>query len=77
MSALEFAKKTPPAGLVVDYNMPEMTGVDLVRSLRAIGIESATLMVTAFPDLDDVVYSNQVELLYRICLLYTSPSPRD
>ncbi len=64
--ALESAEKQPPVGLVVDYRMPGMSGVDLVRNIRQRGLITGVVMLTAFPDLDDVVHAQQTKLVYRI-----------
>jgi DNA-binding NtrC family response regulator len=64
--ALETVRKVPPVGLVVDYRMPKMNGVELVRAIRQQGHKFGVVMVTAFPELDEVVYAQQANLLYRI-----------
>jgi DNA-binding NtrC family response regulator len=64
--ALEAIHTTPPMGLVVDYRMPGMNGVELVRAIRQQGHRFAVVMVTAFPELDEVVYAQQSNLIYRI-----------
>lgn len=38
--------------ILVDRNLPDMSGVDVIRQLRAGGISSRMVVVTAFPDLD-------------------------
>lgn len=64
--ALPEAVKLKPIALVVDYRMPGMTGLELVRKSREQGLDSAILMVTAFPDLDEIVYAAQNELVYQV-----------
>jgi CheY-like chemotaxis protein len=64
--ALEAATQTPPVGLVVDYRMPGMNGVELLRALRQTGHKCAAVMLTAFPELDEVVYAQQTKLIYRV-----------
>jgi FixJ family two-component response regulator len=39
--------------LVVDYNMPQMTGLDLHNSLTRLGNEIPTILITAYPS-DDI-----------------------
>lgn len=65
-TALVEAVQLKPIALVVDYRMPGMTGLDLVRECRKQGLDSAILMVTAFPDLDEIVYAAQNELVYQV-----------
>ena len=64
--ALESAKTVKPVAIVVDYRMPGMNGLELVRRCRESGVDSAILMVTAFPELDELAYAAQEELLYQI-----------
>lgn len=64
--ALEHAVELHPVAIVVDYRMPGMNGLDLVRRCRERGVDSAILMVTAFPELDELAYAAQEELLYQI-----------
>lgn len=64
--ALAAALVEPPTCMVVDYRMPGLTGVDLVRRCRTAGYEGAVLMVTAYSDLDEIVRAEQVDLIYRI-----------
>ena len=64
--ALVAARELPLAAMVVDYRMPEMNGLDFIRACRRDGVDASALMVTAFPDLDELTYSEQVSLLYRV-----------
>jgi two-component system, OmpR family, response regulator len=65
-AALEEAIQLKPIAVVVDYRMPGMTGLELVRKCREAGLDSAILMVTAFPDLDEITYAAQNELVYQV-----------
>jgi FixJ family two-component response regulator len=50
VSATEFLKslaERSPECLVVDFNMPEITGLDLHRSLARSGINIPTIVITA------------------------------
>ena len=65
--ALEAALAVKPTVLVVDYKMPGLDGVTLVERLRHGGEgRCSVIMVTAFPDLDEVVYARQHQLFYRL-----------
>ena len=64
--ALDAVVHEAPACMLVDYRMPELNGVELIRRCRAAGFDGPTLMVTAFPDLDEVVFAQQVDLVYSI-----------
>ena len=52
--------------MLTDYRMPNLNGVELVREIRQAGGECAVLMVTAFPDLDEVVVAEQEKLIFQI-----------
>ena len=39
--------------LVVDYNMPKMSGLDLLNNLSRLGNEIPTILITAYPS-DDI-----------------------
>ena len=50
VSATEFLKslnKQSPQCLVVDFHMPEITGLDLHRRLATVGINIPTIVITA------------------------------
>ncbi len=71
-AALQAVSEERPAALVVDYKMPHLNGVELVQAVRAKGIRCGVVMVTAFPELDEVCYAQQVNLIYQIV-----PKPTD
>ncbi len=45
--ALELAEGDTPDLILSDWNMPEMTGIDLLKSLRARGIDTPFCFVTS------------------------------
>jgi two-component system, chemotaxis family, chemotaxis protein CheY len=45
--ALDKIKEEPPDLVLSDWNMPEMTGIDLLRALRGNGIEIPFCFVTS------------------------------
>ena len=56
-SAAEFleAKVRNLAGLIVDHHMPNMTGLQLVETLRADGVTTPVLLITGSPSPDLLV----------------------
>ena len=46
-------RETPPDLMILDWKMPGMTGIELLRKLRASGVVSPALFLTS---LDDVIY---------------------
>src|SRR5574344_1076997 len=45
--ALDYLEKHPNDLIILDIYMPTMTGLQLLRKLRSIGIKSSVIMVTA------------------------------
>jgi two-component system chemotaxis response regulator CheY len=45
--ALAFVKATPPELLFLDWNMPDMTGMDVVQELKKTGVDIAFGFVTS------------------------------
>ena len=54
-SAFELARTTPPDLIVLDVGLPGRSGFDILRDLRAEGIDCAVIMLTARDDLIDRV----------------------
>ena len=88
-AALEQAGDFEPDAVVLDLGLPRLDGVEVCRRLRKDG-DVPILILTARTDTGDRVEGldagaddylvkpfERAELLARICLLYTSPSPRD
>ena len=68
----EYAERFPEK--VFQYNQKKNAGQAAARNF---GLTKATGDYIGFVDSDDFVSTDMYELLYRDCLLYTSPSPRD
>jgi two-component system OmpR family response regulator len=64
--ALAAAIDANPAALVVDYLMPELNGVELIRALRHANCPCAVLMTTGVPELPEVVTAEKDRLFFRI-----------
>jgi CheY-like chemotaxis protein len=64
--AIEYAAIHRPAVLIVDYRMPEMTGVELLRALRQKGIDVPALMLTGYAELEEVVRARKEGLVSGI-----------
>jgi len=50
--ALDFCRRQSPNLIITDYNMPEMNGADLIRSVRALptGASTPIIVVSAYED---------------------------
>ena len=49
LEALAFAQKLQPDLILLDYQMPEMDGLEVIRQLRAIGDQTPIILATAAP----------------------------
>ena len=67
--------KTPPAELAPE----RIQDIDLETEMQGSFLEYAYSVIysRALPDARDGLKPVQRRILYQICLLYTSPSPRD
>lgn len=66
--ACDMLEKTPPQAVVMDVNMPEMTGIDLMNWMRRRGINLPVVVVTAAGDRDtvaDVVQAGASDILLK------------
>ena len=50
--ALEMMKQQPVDAVLTDIRMPEMSGVELVQKMRALGFATPVVMMSGFADLD-------------------------
>jgi DNA-binding response OmpR family regulator len=46
--ALELAEKSPPDVLLLDWQLPDITGLDVLRALRAGKCQAPAILMTAF-----------------------------
>ena len=53
--ALDRVRSDPPDLLLLDVRMPGMSGIEVLRSLRAAGSTLPTIAITAFAEVDDAV----------------------
>ncbi len=50
ISAVEFTQKETYSIILIDWNMPNMLGIDALKSIRKKGIETPVMMVTGLAD---------------------------
>jgi two-component system, NtrC family, response regulator HydG len=55
VEALQLAAENPPALIVSDLKMPNMDGMELLKQLREKGIETPTIVATAFGEVSTAV----------------------
>ena len=72
--AIEAALELDPLVMVVDYRMPGLNGLELVQKLRQKGLSFSVLMVTAFPEMDEVLHAAQSKLLFLLIPKPLKPS---
>ena len=64
-AALEILRREPVDVLITDQRMPEMTGIELVATARAEGIDITTLLLTGYTDPEDIIAAINRGQVYR------------
>ena len=77
LEAERIALEVLPDVIVMDLNMPGQSGVVATRNITAAHPEINIVVLTTFDDDDTVFEAVRAGALSYLCLLYTSPSPRD
>lgn len=54
VDALDRITKTRPQGIILDINMPEMDGFEVLEAMKAVAPRTPTLVLTARHNADDV-----------------------
>jgi len=55
-----------PDVMLLDFRMPSLTGVELLRELRVLGVDAPALLVTGFADAREVRAAERDRLAFRI-----------
>ena len=63
--ALELARQNDVSVVVTDQRMPRMTGLDLLRAVRAARPDAIGIIVTAFTDVDVLIEAINLGRIYR------------
>ncbi len=63
--ALEILKTRPIDLLLTDQKMPEMTGIQLARAARELGIDVTTILLTAYTDPGEIIAAINEGQVYR------------
>ncbi len=63
--ALEILKRQPVDLLLTDQKMPEMTGIQLSRAARELGIDVTTILLTAYTDPGEIIAAINEGQVYR------------
>lgn len=63
--ALTILEATPVAAIVTDQRMPKMTGLELLREVRARTPETVGIILTAFTDVDVLIEAINLGQIYR------------
>ncbi len=63
--ALKILKSRPIDLLLTDQKMPEMTGIQLARAARELGIEVTTILLTAYTDPGEIIAAINEGQVYR------------
>ena len=65
LEALEYVKGENVAVLVVDYEMPEMNGIDLAKAVHAVRPETVTMMLTGYGEQHLAIDALNLGYIYR------------
>ncbi|PCJ20019.1 MAG: hypothetical protein COB02_05310 [Candidatus Cloacimonadota bacterium] len=60
--ALKLAKKHKFDVILLDFNMPHLTGLDVLRKLRKFGIQTQVILITAYPTYELAAEFNQFDV---------------
>ncbi len=63
--ALQILKSRPVDLLLTDQKMPEMTGIQLARAARELGIDVTTILLTAYTDPGEIIAAINEGQVYR------------
>ena len=75
---LQIVKKSPfPSFALVDLRLEDGSGLDVVKELSKNKKDCRIVMLTGYGNLPTAVAAVKAGAIDYICLLYTSPSPRD
>ena len=58
--AVELARKNKPDIILLDINMPEMNGIEVLKRLRDLGIESRVIMLTIHNDREYILETMKI-----------------
>ncbi len=72
--ALEAARSNDPDAFVLDYRMPELSGIELTRALRRQGNFGTVLLVTAYGELTQLAYAEQERLVMQVIAKPVDPA---
>ena len=76
-AALELVRAEDPDFVLSDWNMPEMTGIELLRSMRAQGIETPLGFVTSEGSTEMREQAEEAGALFLIAKPFTADVFRD
>ncbi|MCG8479957.1 MAG: sigma-54 dependent transcriptional regulator, partial [Spirochaetales bacterium] len=71
--ALEFVRANPIDILITDQKMPELTGIELVRTITETTEDFVTLVISAYTDSDDLIDAVNSNLIYKYVVKPFSP----
>ena len=77
LEALELVQSRHPDILITDIRMPGCDGLELIRSAKQIMPDLEVVIISGYAHFEYAQSAMKYGAGYYLCLLYTSPSPRD
>ena len=75
--ALAKLKGTKYDVVLTDLRLPDEDGIYLLKNIKASTPEVQVILMTGYADIQTAVLAMKLGAFDYVCLLYTSPSPRD
>lgn len=60
VEAIDLARRYKPDIILLDINMPEMNGIEVLKRLRDLGIESKVIMLTIYNDREYILETMKI-----------------
>ena len=75
--ACELVPSIKPDIILMDIKMDKMDGIKASRNIKYLNPEVKILLLTMYEEAEYILEALKIGIEGYICLLYTSPSPRD
>ena len=77
LDAINVCREQRPDFVIMDISMPVLSGLEAAKVINEEKLAGFIIILTAYRDKDIAKQAVDIDVMGYICLLYTSPSPRD